>query len=422
MPAGFHRLITTQFVSALADNALLIVAIAVLQSRGLPGWWAPLLKVGFTLSYVLLAPVVGVLADAGPKSALMGWMNAVKALGAALLLLGLHPVAAFCVIGFGAAAYAPAKYGLVTELVGPERLVAANGWLEVSVVGAVLLGTVAGGLLVGPAWQGSMLAQVVGNGLASGLAAVGGVAAVGEAGAGLSGPHAPAMVVLLGVYALSAVLNLGVPDSGARYAQGSRQLRALARDFFAANRRLWRDRDAGLSLSVTTLFWGVGATLQFAVLHWAAEALGLALDEASRLQGLVAIGVVLGAAAAGRFVPLASARRVMGVGVLLGALMPVVAWCDALGWAVPLLMAAGAAGGLMVVPLNALLQHRGCQLLGAGQSIAVQGYNENASVLLMLGLYAGLLAMGWSSAVLMSGLGALVAVLMLLLIRRDRRR
>jgi MFS transporter, LPLT family, lysophospholipid transporter len=403
MPRGFHLLIAAQFFSALADNALLIVTIALLHERQMAPWLAPMLKFGFTIAYVALAPVVGPLADAMPKSRLMAWMNGVKVLGVAALLAGIHPVAGFCIVGLGAAAYAPAKYGLITEIVPARQLVAANGWIEVSVVCAVLLGTVCGGLLVSPWWLGSHLVDAARQ-------------------AGMPSALLVSLASLLGVYALAGLLNLGVPDSGARYSARSIHPLALVRDFALANRVLWRDREGGLSLAVTTLFWGVGATLQFIVLRWAAEALQLPLSQAAYLQGVVAVGVVAGAALAGRWVPLSAARQMLFFGVLLGLAMPLLAMVDTLWLAVPLLIVTGAVGGLLVVPLNALLQHRGCQLLTAGRSIAVQGFNENVSVLVLLATYAALMALDLPLPTLMTGFGlAIAAAIMLLMLREWRR-
>ena len=392
LPRGFASLLAAQFFSALADNALLIVTIALLEQRSLPGWWAPLLKVAFTAAYVLLAPVVGPLADAWRKGGLMAGMNGLKILGAATLLLGIHPVLAFAIVGIGAAAYAPAKYGLVTELVGASQLVAANGWLEVSVVCAVLLGTAVGGVLVSAAWLG------------------------------WAGSLAASVAVVLGLYLLASLLNLGVPDSGARYPAASIRPLALMRNFAGANRTLWRDREGGLSLAVTTLFWGVGATLQFAVLRWSSDVLGLSLDRAAYMQAAVAVGVIAGAAAAGRWVRLAQAQHMLVAGVALGLMLPLVASVRDLWLATALLALTGAIGGLLVVPLNALLQHRGCILLSAGRSVAVQGYNENASVLAMLAIYAGLLSMQVPIVPLMWALGLAVASGMALLMMRWRRR
>ncbi|MCV2365665.1 lysophospholipid transporter LplT [Paucibacter sp. DJ1R-11] len=409
MPPGFHRLIAAQFASALADNALLIVTIALLVEQGFPGWWAPLLKFGFTLSYVLLAPFVGPLADAVPKARLMAWMNGVKMVGVLGLLAGVHPMAAFTLIGFGAAAYAPAKYGLVTELVPAQGLVQANGWVEVSVVGAALLGTVLGGLLVSPWLLGSGLYAAARESLEFlGLAQASGLSL--------------SILALMLVYGSASWLNLGVPDSGARYPACTLKLMPLLRDFSEANMKLWRDAEGGLSLAVTTIFWGFGATLQFAVLRWAADALQLPLNQAAYLQAAVAVGVVGGAAAAGRWVPLRAARKMLGFGVLLGLLVPAVALAPGLPWALPLLVLVGVVGGLLVVPLNALLQHRGFCLLTAGRSIAVQGFNENASVLGMLALYAILLRLDLPIITVMSGFGLSIAATMALLWRRDARR
>ncbi|MCY4757272.1 lysophospholipid transporter LplT [Pelomonas aquatica] len=404
LPRGFGLLIGAQFASALADNALLIVAIALLHQQGFAMWWAPLLKVGFMAAYVVLAPWVGPLADAFAKGRVMAAMNLVKIAGLALLALGLHPVAALAVVGLGAAAYAPAKYGLITELAEPEALVKANSWIEITVVSAALLGAVLGGALVSPAW------------LASGLA---------DFCDGLDLPAdklTGSLAALLLIYAVSSALNAGIPDSGRRQRSESHDVGALLREFRAANRRLWRDREGGLSLAATTLFWGVGATLQFAVLRWAGVALGLPLSQAAYLQAAVAVGVIVGAAAAGRWLALHQARHGLWAGVVLGLLMPVVAQVSDVGLAALVLALVGGVGGAMVVPLNALLQHRGAVLLSAGRSIAVQGFNENLSVLAMLAAYAGCEAAGVPIGVTLSGLGTLVAASILALIGVDRLR
>jgi len=398
MPASFLLLLAAQFASALADNALLIVTIDLLQQRAMPGWLAPMLKVAFIAAYVLLAPFVGPLADAVPKARLMTWMNAVKICGVAALIAGVHPVTAFLVVGLGAAAYAPAKYGLATELVRPDQLVAANAWIETAAVCAVLLGTGLGGALVSP-WLREQVGHMV---------------------SGALDPMLPSLLILLAVYLLAGVLNLGVPDSGVRHQIESLHPRAMVRDFLRANRRLWGDRDGGLSLAVTTVFWGVGATLQFAVLRWAREAMHLPLDRAAFMQAAVAVGVIAGAVAAGRWVPLCHARRMLYAGVVFGLLMIAVAFTTQLQVAVTLLIVVGAVGGLMVVPLNALLQDRGNALLSAGRSIAVQGGNENTSVLVCLGLYSSLVAMDVSLVTLMAGLGVSVAAIIAALLIQQR--
>jgi MFS family permease len=327
-------------------------------------------------------------------------MNAVKICGVLALIFGVHPVLAFLVVGLGAAAYAPAKYGLATELVRPDQLVAANAWIETAAVTAVLLGTGLGGFLVSP-WLLTHAGHVVADAF---------------------DPVLPSLLILLAVYLLAGMLNLGVPDSGVRHAIESLHPRAMLRDFGAANRALWRDPDGGLSLAVTTIFWGVGATLQFAVLRWARETMHLTLDRAAFVQAAVAVGVIAGAVAAGRWVPLAHAKRMLYAGVVFGVLMIVVAFVTRLDVAVALLIVVGAVGGLMVVPLNALLQDRGNALLSAGRSIAVQGGNENASVLVCLGVYSALVAFDVPLVALMAGLGICVAAALAVLLCRQRAR
>lgn len=431
LPAGFRTLIGAQFCSALADHALLIVTIALLQRAGAAAWWPPLLKFAFTLAYVGLAPLVGPLADAWPKTRVMAWTNALKAVGVLALAAGCPPLAAFALVGVGAAAYAPAKYGLITERVPAGRLVQANAWIEVSVVGAVLLGAVLGGLLVSPTW----LAWVADAGVSPAAADAARAQVGAHVGVNVgpqdvapwAGPLGPSLAALLALYALAAALNRRIPDSGAARSPCSRDPRTLWRDHLDDHRRLWTDRQGGaLSLAATTLFWGVGATLQFIVLRWAHEGLGLPLDRAAALQGVVAVGVVAGAGLAGRWVPLHAARHLLWLGVPLGLAMPLLLRCHDLMQGVALLVAAGAIAGFMVVPLNALLQHRGLQLTRAGRSIAVQGCAENAGILLLTGLYAALTASDLPLQYVGLGLGLLVAAAMPALIGwqalRTRRR
>ena len=403
MPTGFYLIIAAQFVSALADNALLIVSIALLSEQGLPAWWAPMLKFVFTISYVVLAPFVGPLADAYPKARLMAWMNGVKILGVSALLLGFNPLVAFAIAGLGATAYAPAKYGLITEIVGPQLLVKANGWLETSVVCAALLGAVLGGVLVNTSVIGTL------NGLLQ-------IDSLGS-----MSPLYTSLLVLLMIYAAASLLNLGIPHSGARYPASPIHPRRLITDFWRATLMLWRDAQGGLSLAVTTIFWGLGATLQFIVLKWSADVLSLPLEQSAYLQTAVAVGVVLGACIAGRWIPLRYAKRVLPAGVVMGLLITVIAHVKVVSAALLFLALIGVVGGILVVPLNALLQHRGFVLLSAGRSVAVQGFNENLSVLFMLGVYATLVAADISIVTLMTLFGLCTAAAMGLLINRGFR-
>ena len=362
-----------QFISALADNALLLVAMALLVEQGQAAFWVPLLKLMFTLSYVVLGPWVGVCADTWPKQKVMMVANGVKALACMAMLWGVNPLLAFAIVGVGAAVYAPAKYGLVTELAQPEQLVTANAWIEISTVSAVLLGVVLGGALVSSAWLQLTWVQAW------------------SSFQGLESVYAASLATLLVCYGLAAVLNLFIQGSGRVYAPMPWQLTVLLSGFWQDLKSLWRDPLGSISLSVTTLFWGVGACLQLIVLSWAQESLLLSLSQAAYLQAATAVGVMAGAALAARWVALHQATRVLGLGLAMGALLPIMLWVTQWQTAVLLTAVLGMVGGFFVVPMNALLQHRGVVLLSAGRSIAIQNVNENASILAMMAAYSGLL-------------------------------
>lgn len=403
MPKGFFYLISAQFGSGLADNALLILGIAFLMEQGYPGWWAPLLKFSFTLSYVFLAPLMGPLADAFSKAKLMACMNALKVVGVAFIFTSFHPMLAFAIVGMAASAYAPAKYGLVTETVASELLVKANGWLEVTVVMSVILGTACGGLLVASKnfeWM-SVFNQ----------------AFIDTFTLPVQTQYAGPLISLIIIYLVAALLNFGIPHIDVHYEQQSRNPIAMIKNFLESNRILWKDPEGKLSLAVTTLFWGIGAVVQFAVLLWAKEALDMPLEKASLLQAIVALGVILGAGIAGHWIALHHAFKVMPLGIWLGLSLPALAFSTSLWIAIPLMLITGFAGGMLMVPMNAVLQSRGYTLLTAGRSIAVQGFNENASVMIMLGIYSGLLAMSLPLYWVMTLMGTLMTLGILYLMR-----
>jgi len=390
MPRAFFLLLGVQFLSTLADNAFLIVAIARVMELSGPGWLIPLLKISFTLFYVLLAPFVGPLADAFPKGRVMLLANALKVGAMLLLLSGCNPVLAIGLAGLGSAIYAPAKYGLITELLPPQDLVRANGFFEGATVCAVIFGTVLGGLLVSP-WMPHIVLPFAS--LAAGATPTALIAG---------------MLVLLAMNTLAMLLSIAVVDSGARYDPHSIHPRALLQRFVLDNALLWRDALGGLSMSVTTLLWGVGATLQLIVLRWAHEALGLPLAQAAYLQGVTALGVVAGAVLASRHVGLAQAQRLLPVGVAMGLLVPLLLCISSPWTAALLLILVGGLAGFFVVPMNALLQHRGCTLLTAGRSVAVQGFNENGGMLVMLGVYAATIALDLPLSLLVLGFAVVV--------------
>jgi hypothetical protein len=363
-----------QFFSALADNALLIAAIAILRDMHAPAEYEPLLKTFFTVSYVVLAAFVGAFADSMPKWRVMFISNGIKILGCSLMFLDLHPLLAYAVVGLGAAAYSPAKYGILTEYLPHRLLVVANGWIEGLTVCAIILGVVLGGALIRPEIAHSLLS------LDFPLFDTG-IDTVAEM----------TLIIIGTLYLIAAVFNLYVPDTGVDHKPLKKNPVYLFHEFNHCLKLLWRDKLGQISLAVTTLFWGAGATLQFIVLEWAKAALNLDLSKASMLQGVVAVGVAIGAVLAARMITLRKSVRVIPLGIAMGVgVIAMIAVRD-MWLAVPLLVLVGIFSGFFVVPMNALLQHRGHILMGAGHSIAVQNFNENLSILIMTSTYSVLL-------------------------------
>ncbi len=413
MKKGFYTIMAAQFFSSLADNALLIAAIALLKDLHSPQWMTPLLKLFFVLSYVILAAYVGAFADSMPKGKVMFISNSIKVAGCLMMLFGSHPLIAYGVVGFGAAAYSPAKYGILTELLPAEKLVAANGWIEGLTVSSIILGTVLGGTLISPHISEWVLQRTP------------------EA---INSPAMASMVIIMGIYVIAALFNLRIPDTGARYARQQHNPIKLVSDFADCFVTLWRDKLGQISLAVTTLFWGAGATLQFIVLRWAEKALGMSLSEGAILQAVSAVGVAIGAIAAASRIPLKRSLSVLPVGIAMGIAVMAMAFFSkdlltyGADWKVPLylivayvfLIIVGALAGFFVVPMNALLQHRGHVLLSAGHSIAVQNFNENLSVLIMLCLYALLIWYNVPVGVVIILFGVFVSGTMWLVMKRHQ--
>jgi LPLT family lysophospholipid transporter-like MFS transporter len=401
MNRGFYTIMAAQFFSSLADNALIFVAIGLLTAMKAPAELTPLLKLSFVLFYVLLAAFVGAFADSKPKGRVMFNANLIKVFGCSLIFFGVHPLIACAVVGFGAAVYSPAKYGILTELLPPEKLVAANGWIEGLTVMSIILGTVMGGALVsnhGGAWLMSLDVPGIDTGIDT--------------------PIKASLVVLISVYALAAGFNLRIPDTGARYEHQERNPAKLIADFAECSSTLWKDKLGQISLAVTTLFWGAGATLQFIVLKWAERSLHMPLDKATSLIGVVAIGVAVGAAAAAKLIPLKKSLTVIPLGILMGLVVASMVLVHSLAVAVPLLLLVGLLSGFFVVPMNALLQHRGHVLMSAGHSIAVQNFNENLSILTMLALYAIMITLNLDLSIIIVLFGLSLAGIMYLIGRR----
>jgi LPLT family lysophospholipid transporter-like MFS transporter len=401
MNRGFYTIMAAQFLSSLADNALLFVAIDLLISMKAPASLTPLLKLSFVLFYVLLAAFVGAFADALPKGRVMFIANLIKIGGCALLFFHVHPLLAYAVVGFGAAVYSPAKYGILTELLPPEKLVEANGWIEGLTVMSIILGTVMGGALVSSIGSHFLLSFDVP--LFDTM-----IDTTTEA----------ALSVVVGVYILAAWFNRRIPDTGARYEHQQHNPAKLIADFANCSATLWKDKLGQISLAVTTLFWGAGATLQFIVLKWAEKSLHMTLDKATSLIGVVALGVAIGAAASAKMIPLKKSLTVIPLGIAMGVVVMGMTMVHSVLLAYPLLILIGVLSGFFVVPMNALLQHRGHVLMSAGHSIAVQNFNENLSILTMLALYAVMITLNLDLNLIIVLFGASVAGIMYMIMRK----
>ena len=404
MKKGFYTIMSAQFFSSLADNALFVGAVKLLQASDAPGWQEAGLVPMFALFYVLLAPFVGPFADAFPKGRVMFISNLIKVVGCLMMLLGAHPMVAYAVVGLGAAAYSPAKYGILTELLPNSQLVKANGWIEGLTIASIILGVVLGGLLLGP----KLSSMIIGLEISWRDFSI------------ETAPEA-AVSAIISFYLLAALFNLRIPLTGAPMQPLSQNPVRMVADFFRCNTLLWRDKLGQISLATTTLFWGVSGNMRYIVLAWAAAALSYSTESASTLVGVVAIGTAAGAVLASMRTRLDEAFGVIPLGIAMGLLVLAMNLCTSVALAIPLLIVLGALGGFLVVPMNALLQHRGHRLMGAGRSIAVQNFNEQLCILLLGALNAGLTQYGWSAFAVITTFGLLVAIAMWMIKRWHQR-
>lgn len=387
MDRGFFKILGAQFFSALADNALFFAAFALLKKQQAPEWHLSMLLWCFTVSYVVIAPYAGSFADSMHKGQAMMLCNGIKLLGCLGMLVGLSPILAYAIVGFGAAAYSPAKYGLVTEYLPPEKLVEANGWLEGATVFAIILGTIIGGYLCGDNIKQWLSSNTHLNDFSTAQFAI---------------------AVITVLYLIAAMINSQIPKLKVRLKPFHLSPVHQSKEFTWCLKRLWRDPEGQTSLAITTLFWGAGATMRLVVLNWAILWLAIDLETATRLIAIVAVGIAIGAVIAGRWIPLRSAFMVMPAGVGMGVLVICMLWVNQISVAALLMLMIGALSGFFVVPLNAILQHRGQQLMGAGHSIAVQNFNENLGILAMVGIHA--LMVKYFSTPLPENSSALLAV------------
>jgi len=367
MSRSMVAVIVAQFLSAFGDNALLFAALALIKQQLYPDWSQPILQMAFVATYIILAPFVGQFADSFAKGRVMMFANILKLAGAAVICIGLNPFLGYTLVGIGAAAYSPAKYGILGEITEGEQLVKANGLMEGSTIAAILLGSVAGGALAD--WNV--------------LAALG---------------------VCVLTYGLAVVANWFIPKLAAARPGQSWRLSAMTGTFFRACRILWKDAETRFSLVGTSLFWGAGVTLRFLLVLWVPVALGITDNKTpTLLNAMVAIGIVFGAGAAAKLITLKTVKRCLPAGIAIGVAVVVFTLQTKMLNAYIVLVLVGILGGFFVVPLNALLQHLGKESVGAGNAIAVQNLGENTAMLLMLGLYS--LAVMAGAPVLAIGVG-----------------
>ena len=400
MKRGCYTIMSAQFFSSLADNALFVGAVQLLRTSGAPEWQQAALVPMFALFYVILAPFVGAFADSMPKGRVMLFSNFIKIFGCLMMLFGTHPLMSYAIVGLGAAAYSPAKYGILTELLPASQLVKANGWIEGLTFASIILGVLLGGQLVGYYLSSRLLSfdfPLINTGIDT-------------------APEA-AISILIFVYLLAAWFNTHIPDTGVEMRPLPKRLTSLLPDFWTCNARLWRDKLGQISLAATTLIWGVAGNLRFIVLAWAAAALGYSVTQASALQGVVAIGMAVGAVVASVRMRLEDGPRVIPLGIGMGILIVMLIFIDNVWVAAPFLILLGALGGFLVVPMNALLQHRGHNLMGAGRSIAVQNFNEQACILALGAAYSLSTGLGMPTFGAITAFGVVIAGVMWLIKR-----
>ncbi|MEJ8858879.1 lysophospholipid transporter LplT [Variovorax robiniae] len=403
MKRGFYTIMSAQFFSSVADNALFVAAIELMRSTGAAEWQRAALVPIFAIFYVVLAPLLGAFSDALPKGKVMFISNGIKVLGCVMMLFGSHPLLSYAIVGLGAAAYSPAKYGILTELLPASQLVKANGWIEGLTIASIILGILLGGQLVGHTVSHFLLKFDV-----------------PFIDTGVDTPSEAAIAVLIFVYLIAAWFNTRIPHTGVEM----RPLRsnprksflsnlvALLPDFWHCNSRLWRDRLGQISLATTTLFWGASGSLKYIVLAWGTLALGYSTAQATALTGVVVVGTAVGAVVASMRMKLDMATRVIPMGIGMGLLLISLIFITNLWVAIPFLVLLGGLGGFLVVPMNALLQHRGHNLMGAGRSIAVQNFNEQACILVLGVFYSACTGAGLSVYMAIAAFGGLVGGVM----------
>lgn len=371
---GMIAVMLAQFFSAFGDNALLFALIALVKDLSYPEWSQPVLQMAFVGTYILSAPFVGQIADSFPKGRVMMFANGLKLLGAIAICMGFEPFIGYVLVGLGAASYSPAKYGILGELTSGDKLVKANGLIEASTIAAILMGSLAGGFVADLSVLGSLIMCGV-------------------------------------IYAAAVFANMYVPKLQPALSGAKWHVRGMVSNFVNACKQLWQNKQARVTLIGTGLFWGAGVTLRFLLIAWVPVSLGITDNKTPTiLNAIVAVGIVMGAGIAGKVINLKNVTRCIPAGILMGLAVTGFVLQANMIMTYLLLVTIGALGGFFLVPLNALLQDLGKQSVGAGNAIAVQNIAENSSMLIMLGMYTAVVALGIPTLWIGAGFGLLFSV------------
>jgi LPLT family lysophospholipid transporter-like MFS transporter len=371
MNRNLYTLLLAQFLTAFADNAILFAAFALITqelSRG--DWYQPALQASFLLAFVFLAPWVGRFADRRPKRSVLAVGNVIKAAGALMLLAGVEPLAAYAIVGIGAAVYGPAKYGILPELIAHDRLVKANGLIEGSTIVAIVLGAVLGARLADASIEA-------------------------------------ALWMVFAAYTVSFAVALFIPKVAGRIEQKGPALPQFAqmmRGFFTTSR-------ARFSMLGAAIFWAAAVVLRVMMVAWAPAVLfTTTTTEIASLTVYIAIGIAVGAFVVPWLIPIEYLRRARLAAYAMGAFIILLGTTSDPLLAKVLLFAIGMSGGIFVVPINAALQEIGHRTIGAGGAVAIQNFFENVAMLLGTGLYTLALTGNLDPVLAVLSLGALVIV------------
>lgn len=373
MNRGLMTLVVAQFLSAFGDNAILFTVIAMsLQTGGRGAWYVPALQSAFLVAFVTLTPWVGALADRFPKPRVLLSANLLKIVGAVAILFGVEPLIGYALIGVGAAAYGPAKYGIIPELTSKDNLVQANGWVEGATIGAILTGTVAGARIADQSIE-------------------------------------TAIIVVIGLFLLSAAATFLLPATPAPKQPGAGSAWA---NLISWMRTMLGTQRARLIILALSLFWACAATLRVALVAWAPEVLHTqSASDIADLTFFMAIGIVVGAGLVPHLIPLDQVRRTRFSAYIMGALFMLLGTEDSSGVAKTILLVVGICGGIFVVPMNAAIQEMGHATIGSGSAVAVQNFFQNSAILLSMATYSLAVANGISTVPIIELLGALVMVM-----------